>query len=74
MLPVSSISIFDTVKWIGEEIAKVSDDANELSSFITDIYGNAKELEKMAEAEHQYIIDNYSVKNAVEILGQDFAF
>ena len=57
-----------------ENIAKISDDADELAEFISEIYGNENELEKMAAEEHQYIIDNYSMKNAVEILGQDFIF
>lgn len=57
-----------------ETIAKISDDAEELAAYITDLYDNAAELEKMAAEEHQYIIDNYSMKNAVDILGQDFEF
>lgn len=57
-----------------ETIAKISDNAEELAAYITDLYDNAAALEKMAAEEHQYIIDNYSMKNAVDILGQDFDF
>lgn len=57
-----------------EIIAKISDKAEELAAYITSLYNNAADLEKMAEEEHQYIIDNYSVKNAIDILGQDFEF
>lgn len=57
-----------------ENIAKISDKAEELATYIAELYDNTADLEKIAKEEHQYIIDNYSVKNAVEILGKDFEF
>ena len=57
-----------------EKIAKVSDDATELANTVADLYNDTAQLEKMAQEEHRYIEENYSVENAVKILGEDFAF
>ena len=57
-----------------EQIARVSDDPDKLAEFITELYVNEEDLEKMAAEEHQYIIDNYSVDEAVRILEEDFEF
>lgn len=57
-----------------ENILKVSDSAEELAKYIIDLYSDDNDLKRIADEEYQYICENYSIKNAVEILGNDFEF
>lgn len=57
-----------------EKIVKVSDEREKLAEYVINLYENEVELADMSVREHQYVKDNYSVQEAVNILRKDFYF
>lgn len=57
-----------------EKLVKIGKDAQELAEAVVKLYGDEKSLEKMSQEEWQYIAQNYSFRQAVEILRKDFWF
>lgn len=57
-----------------EQIIQVHQDTQELADCMVQLYQNERQLERMSEEERRYIKANYSVKNAVDVLREDFEF
>lgn len=57
-----------------EQIIQVHQDTQELADCMVQLYQNECQLEQMSEEERRYIKANYSVKNAVDVLREDFEF
>ena len=54
-----------------EEVMKVKDTAEEIAETIISLYQDEKELQHMSEAGKQYVLEHYSEKEAVKVLGSE---